>query len=176
MIYIDGPQGRRTQEFNVELHPDVRNLVWALDKWSVENGIPEVEITECFRTVEEQEHIYFGYFKRLIATFESQGKLQSGEANIAISMRPKSDDELKKIAREKFSWHMVHCATDIRTITSGHYTVDQAHKVFEFLKSKAKPESKWELLAHDVAGPHIHIGLRDFNYRAKYDTRKEKKS
>lgn len=126
------------------LHPRVRTLVAELDSFSAQQKFPNVVVTHVHRTPVEQKAIYKG--------------------------------------AKDFSWHMVYCACDLR---NNHYSPAQLDRVVEFLRTQTQDEAQslsrlrkllgrivrppkptWEILAHDVGrGEHIHVGLRDTNWR-----------
>jgi hypothetical protein len=136
------------------LHPDVKRLGYDLDAFLFANQMPELVITHVLRTDAQSEEIYWRSF------------LKGGL----------SEPEARKKAREKFSWHKVLCAFDARTRNPGagaRYTKRQMEDILAFLK-KGRDPAMWELLAHDVSGPHLHVGRRDFAWRTKHQ--KEQRS
>jgi len=147
-------------EFNA-LHPDVRKAIKDLDEWSKKRGFPEVVVTHCLRTRDDQERIYFKYVQGLRKKRADKVQLTAAEQRISIM----SDKDAKAWAREKFSWHLVACAVDIRNI---HYTRTQLLEVLGYLKT-GRALGPWEILSHDVSnGNHIHVGVKDFAFRKKY--------
>lgn len=133
------------------LHPEVRRGVSDLDKWSVANGIPEVVVTHVFRTKAFQEETYWPAIAKRLAAENPKRPVGEIEA------------EARAEARKKFSWHLVHCAIDIR---NRHYSPDQRRRVMGFLQ-RGRAAPIWEVLEHDVGrGDHIHLGIRDFSWRS----------
>lgn len=160
-------------EFETLLHPHVRQLVWDLDQYSKSNGVPEVFVTHAVRSTDAQEAIYVPYFKRIVERLHAHKPLSSVEAKLALELDGKSDAELAKRALQRFSWHMVRCAADLRI---RHYSVAQLKQVEAFMRARTTNTKYWEFLVHDVSGPHIHVGVRDFKYRAEFSPKpKEQK-
>lgn len=127
-------------EFRI-LHPEVPPVLWDLDRWSDEEGLPEVVVTHVVRTPEQQAEFYWQDFQRRLGLEEK---------------------EARNLASKKFSWHSVRCAVDIR---NSHYTHEQLLAVLQHLKPLCR-SPMWELLSHDIGrGEHIHIGRQDFAWR-----------
>lgn len=126
------------------IHPDVAETLRALDAWSSANALPEVVVTHVFRTPKFQEETYY------------KGFMNTGF----------SEEVSRKMARVKFSWHLVHCAVDIRNrqyIEAGKLT-----QVMKFLKD-GRDRPMYEILSHDVSrGQHLHIGRCDFTWRKQH--------
>lgn len=129
-----------------DLHPDLRGLLHVLDAQLEVWKLPPFTVTEALRTKEGQEHIYW-------AQFSSKGF---------------SEEEARRMARRKFSWHMCGCAADFRS--SGQpYSDDERDQISEWLKDKCGG-SAWELLEHDIGhGRHFHVAKRDFSWRHKWE-------
>jgi hypothetical protein len=79
-----------------------------------------------------------------------------------------SEAEAKERARQRFSWHLVYCAFDMRNWC---YTAKQLPKVMALIRqacAEQRPletQSKWEILSHDVGnGSHIHVGYKDLGW------------
>lgn len=63
-----------------------------------------------------------------------------------------------------FSWHLVGCALDLRSI---HYTEPQLKLVESWLTQHCTPSHDWELITKlHGTGPHIHVAYRDRRRRA----------
>ncbi len=73
------------------LHPELRRVLGELAAQNKEWDLPQLVLTEAFRTPEEQEDIYWRMFSSL----------------------PPAEARMK--ARRKFSWHLCGCAVDVRT-------------------------------------------------------------
>jgi hypothetical protein len=141
------------------------------EEFSASNGLPEPLFTEVIRLRAEQIRIYVKHWKKLVAILVGNGKLTPSERQTALEMRPKSDRELEGMAAQRFTWHLVMCAVDMRTVgpdpSKPHYTPAQLELVKGFFRGRCKAPL-WEFLVHDVTGPHAHIGRRDFSWRQKY--------
>ncbi len=142
----------KTPELELEfsgLHPLIRDLILDLDAYSRANGLPEVVITECLRTPEDQERLYWKQLKR--------------DLNI-------SEDAARRQAKQKFSWHLCAAAIDIRT---SHYTPRQYETVKAHLQLAMAKVSKrpgfWEFLPDKHGtGAHCHIARKDAKFRDDY--------
>lgn len=172
MLYIDGPSGRRCEEFNLIINPTLRSLISELDEWSQANSLPPIFITECMRTLDEQEELYFEYFKTIVERMSQGAKLSPTDSELALSMVDKGEIEMRQAARVRWSWHTVRCAVGIRTTIDGYYTIQQAKKLHDYLKSRVTPAACWEVIGHDLVKPHLHVAYRDFGYRQKFDPKK----
>lgn len=172
MDYVDGNSGRLHTEFQTLLHPHVRQLVFDLDTYSTENAIPGVVVTHVVRTAEDQASIYVPFFKRLVERLHAGKQMSPTDAKLALELDGKSDAELRKRALQKFSWHCVRCAVDLRI---KHYSVEQLKRVEGFVRARTVNTKYWEFLVHDIAGAHMHIGVRDFNYRAVFSLKQDTK-
>jgi hypothetical protein len=143
------------REFKHALDDEVRHAVEALDTWSTENRIPEPVITQVLRSAEEQEDIYSRYAMALIAKWHTRRLADPKEKTLASQLADFSLPEIRHWARSRFSWHMVGCAVDLR---SRHYTAGQLVQVMEFLAKRCG--DGWELKAHDITAPHVHVGRK----------------
>ncbi len=148
-------------EFLEGLDERVRFNIQALDLWSRENGIPEVTVVEVLRTPRENERIYTRHAEQLIQKVANGDRMRPADRTLATELAGLSRDDVMAWARRRFSWHLVGQAVDIR---SRHYSERQAEQVLEFLMKRC-PAPEWELLKHDVAGPHIHVGRKDWKKR-----------
>ncbi len=72
------------------LHPELRRILGELEKQLEEWDLPKPVLTEAFRSVLEQEEIYWRSFVGV----------------------PEAEARMK--ARRKFSWHLCGCAADLR--------------------------------------------------------------
>lgn len=148
-------------EFRDGLDVLVRLEVEALDSWSRENGLPAVVVTQVLRAPAEQEKIYTRYADSLIYRLKAKERLTRSERALALQLSQLTRDEVMSWARGRFSWHMVGQAVDMR---ARHYTQTQLDSVVEFLAKRCKAPD-WELLEHDIAGPHLHLARRDAQKR-----------
>lgn len=169
MDFADGLDGRMSSELSRLLQPELRQMLYSIDNHCAVQKMPGVICTQLVRTVEEQIEIYVPYWKKLVARMESGEHLAPALAKLAMELTGKTDDELKDLAIAKFTWHYVRCAADIRI---RHWTPAQLKVVVTFVTEETRDARQWEFLVHDVAGPHMHIGIRDFSFRAKFDPRK----
>lgn len=144
------------------VHPKVLVTLQELDEWCNANGIPEVVVTHVLRTKDEQQAIYTKYADSLLRKMEEGKPLAESERKLAKTLSDMKPEERVAWARERFSWHLVGCAVDIRNT---HYTAKELSAVMSFLR-QGRPIGPYEILSHDVAsGAHCHIGFRDFSRR-----------
>jgi hypothetical protein len=135
---------QRTESEWPLLHPDVQEVVIALDSWTRAKGWPEVVVTDVLRTRAEQEALYW---KSIMAAKKC------------------TEFEARKSARSRFSWHMCFCAADLR---DSHYTSAQLDEVVRWLRAHREPPM-WEILDHTVgAGRHLHVARRGFDWRTRH--------
>ena len=125
------------------LHPELRALLLELDQWSGEHKFAAVLVAHALRTLDDQERIYLPIYQ------ENTG------------LPP---ERARALARQRFSWHLVGCAVDIR---NSHYSEDERRTVVSWLRGRVEPVAgDWELLEHDIGrGEHIHIARRDVAWR-----------
>lgn len=127
------------------LHRKVTEAADALDAFLRAEGLPDMMVTHVFRTAGQQEDFYW---KQYINDFHGV------------------EAEARKLARNKFSWHRVYCAMDIR---NNCYDRQAKERIFKFLK-KGRESSQWEILLHDIGrGDHFHVGYRDYAARRKWE-------
>ena len=140
-------------EFETQLDERVRDVVRELDRHCVQQGYPNLTLTEVFRTPEQSQAYYFKHQQTLKARYKAGRMLSQTDTLIA-----KLDDaSAKKWARAKFSYHRANCAVDIRNSV---YSPRQMIELMRFLETKC-PLPLWEVLSHDVSnGAHIHCGIR----------------
>jgi hypothetical protein len=148
-------------EFRALLHHEARDVVMALDTWSLESGLPEVVVTHVIRTPGEQQRIYIAYANRLIYRRQIQDAFSPSEQSLADDLAKMTEGEINRWAFKRFSWHLIGCAVDIR---SKHYELAHLSAVMEYLRERC-PKPEWELIEHDVSGPHVHIARRDQSRR-----------
>lgn len=128
------------------LHPDLRAVLHVLDAQLEFWKLPPLTVTDAIRTQEEQERIYTPHY------------LAKGFP----------EDEARRMARRKFSWHLAGTGADFRS--SGQpYSDEEVDQISEWLHVKCSgPE--WELLFHDVGhGKHFHVARRCFLWRRKWE-------
>lgn len=124
-------------------------------------------------------HGHLSYeFKALIhaavnGTFTLTGEdLKRLQARLLADLMP----QLRDSALLKFTWHWVRCAVDIRTSGGGkpRYDAAQAKELADFVREHTKGQKTddgrdlYEVILHDVKGPHLHIGIRDAEWRAEF--------
>lgn len=132
----------------LEVHPMVRKAVLELDYWSAERQMPEVVVTQVFRTLRQQEDLYWPQFAAAGA----------------------DEKTARRMARDKFSWHLCRCAVDIR---NHHYSANQLREVMEHLSS-GRNGHDWEILSHDMGhGNHLHIARRDQEWKLMHTPKEE---
>jgi hypothetical protein len=164
MQFLDGPNGTMGREFAQELHPATRRMILEFDTFSDAQGWPEPVITEVGRSIKQMQLIYVPYYQNLQhLLLTAPETLGPSDRQRAVEIRGKTQAELMELAGKRFSWHCVNTAVDVRTF---HYTKEQLAKVDEWFKARCK-RPEWEYLIHDVAGPHIHLGNRDFKWKEK---------
>lgn len=128
------------------LHPDVRSLLYVLDAQLEFWKLPPLTVTDAVRTEDDQERLY-------LAHYLAKGFLE---------------DEAKRMARKKFSWHLARCAADFRS--SGKPYIDEELDQISLWLHEKCPGSEWELLLHDVGhGKHFHVAKRDFLWRRQWE-------
>lgn len=169
MLFKDGPEGRLAKEVHEQVHPDLRGLLCEIDFFCRDIELPAVMVTHAVRKLDEHVAIYVPYWKRLISMLENGEKLSHAEAKLAVEYHKKSVEELEALAARRWSWHMCHCAVDLRT---RHWTPTQLLQVVAFAETKTADRRKWEFLVHDVTAAHMHLAVRDFDYRSRLDPRK----
>lgn len=177
MLFTDGPKGKLASEWHEQLHPETRSLVLALENWSTDEGIHPPVLTQICRDVPSQIGIYVAYWSRCVEAYQAGEKQTPADQKAALKYQHKTVEELAIEARGRFTWHEVKCAVDIRT---RHYAEPELKKVVAFLMERiARPGDDgrpqilagYEFLEHDIHGPHLHLAVRDFSYRAKFDPR-----
>jgi hypothetical protein len=149
----------------LECHPQLRDVLAAFEVWSYRESLPEPVITDCWRTRDELQSIYVARYTKLIHALKAGQRLSPGDRDLAVQMSECTGEEIAKRARGRFSWHLVRCAVDIR---SRHYDLPQLLRVQKWFETRCE-QPLWEYLTHDVSGPHIHLGRRDFSWRTQYD-------
>lgn len=80
-------------------------------------------------------------------------------------------DELRTLALKKFTWHWCRCAVDLRTTGSDQprMTQSEAEELEKWFEIHVKDDtSKWEVILHDVDGPHLHVAIIDEEWKAEY--------
>lgn len=160
------------------VHPELRVLLVAFDEYSVKWDLPEPVVTDLVRSPEQQMRVYVRFWKKLQAALadgphhnqidpEDDGTfrpLTPVEYGQAVVLRPLTDEQLAARARQKFTWHWVRCAMDLR---SREYSPDELSRVRKWFQPRCQAPL-WEFLVHDVTAPHIHCARRDFAWRARW--------
>lgn len=89
----------------------------------------------------------------------------------AISRAPEWYDQ-NGLKRPPYSWHYCDAAADLR---DKHYTTEQYAKVVFWLAANC-PTGPWELITDlHGTGKHLHVGARDFRWRAAWEKRNQPK-
>jgi hypothetical protein len=128
----------------VSLHPDTRAALCGLDDWMFENGLERMTITDALRTPDNQEALYTKYY--VDKGFKTP--------------------EARRLARKKFSWHLVGSAADFRHSIKPYSKADM-EKITARLKVVCQPSRDWELLLHSVGhGLHFHVARREEYHHA----------
>lgn len=149
----------------LRVHPDVQDLARLFESWSRDQGLPEPVVTDVIRTKSQQRAIYVPYAQELIADFEGGVPMQDNDRALAIKLMDLNDDGIAQWAEQRFSWHLVGCAVDLR---SRDYTAPQLAAVLGWFRRMALPPT-FEFLEHDVGrGDHMHLGRRDFAWRNSF--------
>lgn len=129
-----------------DLHPDLRSVLLVLDAQLDFWKLPPLTITDLLRTPVDQERLYTPQY------------LAKGF----------SDEDARRMARKKFSWHLVGAAADFRS-SGPPYSDDERDRVSEWLNQKCGG-SGWELLLHDIGhGKHFHVGRRDWTWKGRWE-------
>jgi hypothetical protein len=159
------------------LHPDLRQLLTDFEGWSAKQGLPEPVVTDLVRQPSAQQTIYLRFFRKLQRAMEpgpEQGRIDPegdgtfrpltlSELKQAKELRGLPEAELVTRAMGRFSWHLVRCAADLR---SRHYSPAQLAQVRRWFEERCQ-RPLYEFLVHDVTAPHLHVGRRDFAWRAR---------
>lgn len=170
-------------------HPKLVHLLTAFDNYSFRERLPLPLLTQLWRDRAGQILIYVRYWKRLReaylrgppylfdpegdGTFRELSKLELLEAKDVLSL---TDEELEDRACNKFTWHWVRCAADMRTVGGGshpHYTSVQMEIVRAWFEDQCQDKTVWELKIHDTHGPHLHVAYRDLDWRRRLDPRRQ---
>lgn len=144
-------------------HPELKEALGWLETRSLELGAGELVITDLDRTPADQERIYLAYFLRLLAE-DKAGRLNGPKLEEAKPLRGLREEQLRARARGRFSWHLSSSAADVRTRTMP----PKARVALVNLAKSRLPFPAWEVLAHDVAGDHLHIGRRDARWHRAF--------
>jgi hypothetical protein len=159
------------------VHPELRQLLVDFEAFSQKAGLPEPVVTDLVRHPSAQQTIYLRWFRKLQQALEpganrgsidpegdgSYRPLTLSEMKQAKELRGLQEHELVQRAVGRFSWHLVRCAADLRT---RHYSPQQKVQVLRWFEERC-PRPLWEFLHHDVTAPHLHVGRRDFAWRAR---------
>lgn len=160
------------------IHPDLIQLAGEFEAFSGAEGLPDPVVTDLIRNPADQEAIYLKFYTGLQAALEpgdrhgmidTQGDgewraLTPTEWHEADQVHGLTNVQLRIRAKERFTWHWVKCAMDLRT---RHYTRSQLVVAKSFFDKRC-PKPSWEFLVHDVTAPHMHVGRRDAKWREHY--------
>lgn len=95
MRFKDGPEGRLRQEYDQEIHPDLRTLLVSFERWSQREGLPEPLLTQLVRRKSEQVDIYVCFWRKLLAALEP-GEHQGQVHDDGAGWRPLLPNEQAK--------------------------------------------------------------------------------
>lgn len=136
----------------------LRDKVTGLAAWLHSKGWEPPTLTCIRRTKGDQRRIYVPYAERLVSALARGAPLEPKEKALAVELAKMTPAQRVTWAEEKFSWHVVLCAVDIRNRC---YSRVQRKEIMAFLRHGTNP-TDWEILEHDVGrGDHIHVGVRD---------------
>lgn len=143
------------EEFYIQLQPDVRNVVEAL-QGKLGFGF---RITEVGRSDDDSERIYTKIAERLLA---SKGiGLHGPDLTQYLAIKDLSPIGVKTWCRLRSSWHKPFCAVDIGL--SG-WKPESVAVATEFLAGQC-PKPMWEIISEPHGtGPHLHIARRDYGW------------
>lgn len=171
-----GPRGPMESTWTTT-HPDLQGVLSDFDAHSVKEGLPTPVVTDLVRSSESQVRIYVTFWRKLQAALEPgprQGQFQEpdgtwrpllvSEMQTAKEVRGLTVEQLERKAAEKFTWHWVGCAADLRT---HHYSRAQLAQAIHWFEYRCR-RPQWEFLVHDVTAPHMHVGRRDFDWRTRW--------
>lgn len=185
-------KGAEVEAFWPSSHPDLRTLICEFANFSKRQSLPPPVITELGRSRARQRAIYLKRFGKLLDGLapgerrhmidpeddgtwrrfneEDLQEAQRLSALVASGLRHGKSvlGVLEELADNRFTWHWVNAAADLRTTGGGgHYTPAQLEIVTAFFEARCK-KPNWEFKKHDTAGPHIHIGRRDLGWKERY--------
>lgn len=144
------------------LPQQLRDKVTGLASWLHAKGWEAPFITCIRRTADDSERIYTPYAENLVRSLKMGLSLADKERVLAAELAKMTPEERKAWAREKFSWHNVLCAVDIRNRV---YSRGQRMAIMNHLRYGTNT-TDWEVLEHDVGrGDHIHLARRDVDRR-----------
>lgn len=123
------------------------------------------------------EKEYFGVLhpavRDLVQAFCEWSRV-SGLPEPTVTCVVRTPDENRAIYKgvDRFSWHLVRCAVDLR---NHHYTPEQRRKAEGWLGARAM-RPRWEFVPQDHGtGPHFHVAIRDARWRELYNPTPENK-
>lgn len=171
---------RMSLEFT-RLHPQLQALLVDFDRWSEAQAqadaatttpgagavlFPAPVATELFRTEKEQGEIYTEHFQKLIKLYmQSPSLVSATDRPLIARLSTAPEAVIHNQAVQKFTWHLVGCAADLRT---KHYRPSQLARVRTWFAERCAAKQDWELLFHDVTGPHMHVAFKDQTWAAHY--------
>lgn len=160
--------GIMAEEFRTVIIPDLRQLLLSFVSYSAQAGLPRPVVTQLVRSRKQQVDYYVGHWLALQIRLGRQDPTLTGrDLADAKAIRGKTHAELVAMAEARFTWHWVAAASDLRTTAGGHYTAAQLQRVVDWFRARCKAP-QWELLVHDVTGPHLHVARRDFGWRERF--------
>lgn len=180
MIHFNEPAGGPMELTFPGTHPELQALFQGFNEYSAAQAFPDPVLTEVGRDETGMVRIYVRFYRKLQQSLEGphHGMIDPEDDGTFRPLTLKESDEAKEIrglfeaelvhrAQARFSWHTVLCAYDLRT---RHYSAAQLPLVVAWFQERCK-RPDWEFLVHDVHGPHIHVGRRDFEWRTKFGTK-----
>lgn len=127
-------------------HPRLRRALTEFDEQLAAWKLPELMVTDVLRTHEENVDIYRKFYRK-------QGHTVA---------------DADRLAKARFSWHMVGCAADFRS-SKEPYAIPDAVRITRWLRSK-HPSPMWEVLKHSVGlGEHWHLAFCEYAKRREYE-------
>lgn len=154
-------------------HPDLILVFSEFEAFSFKRGLPEPVLTELVRWPEENAQTYLKVWREMMRKARVGEHLSDEDSELVAELIALTPTELEQRAKEKFTWHSIRCAGDLRTRI--YSPVQLAHAVSWFQHRCQKP--MWELVTKlHGTGPHIHIGRRDFRWRMEFSNNKPRVS
>jgi hypothetical protein len=138
--------------------PELRLVADTLDLAIKARGYSPMVLTCLLRSSEGNAQMYLTLYKKL----RDQGGASTDEQRkIMAEIKGMTDEQLLEKATARQSLHTIGRAFDMR---SRNYTPEQKEVIKTKLKETAEKmgylTGQYELLVHDITGPHIHFGLK----------------